>query len=389
MAGQTRVAAGACADCLRRVWLLAELGAVLDCNCRADGRLLDLLELEDRELIAALGGRRRGELERRHAAFRVEQLPLADGVAAVCRHDSRCPPRAREAAGVAALHVHGDADRLGTLAAQPIVAFVGRATATDYGIATAASLARGLAAAGVTVAAGLLGEIGAAALRGALELGAPTLGVIAGGVDSGVPVRRRAFCERLTRSGCAVAELPCGSPRRRWTALASERLLAALADVVLVVESGASANDLTGARVAAALGRAVAAVPGRVSSRASLGPHTLLRDGARLVTCVSDVLDLLCDAERRIAPRETRDGRRAYDGLDATLRDVLERVGAGEDTPGRLLDDGGGDAGALLRALGELELMGLLARGDGGRYVPRDPLRAQTLRYGVRDQMEP
>jgi DNA processing protein len=388
MSGSAHATATACADCLRRSWLLAELSAVLDCNCRADGRLLELLELEDRELIAALGGRRRAELQRGHAAFQASAERSSDELCTVCRHDARFPSRARAATGLAALHVLGGVERLQELAAQPLVAFVGRASASDYGLAVAASLARSLAAAGVTVAASLSGGIGPAALDGALALGAPALGAVAGGLDAGVPARAHALCRRLTRAGCTVAELPCGAPRRRWTTLAGERLLAALADVALVVESEPSPNALAGARAAEALGRSVAAVPGRIGSRGSCGPHALLRDGAHLVTCAGDLLDLLCDADRRAAVSERCGQMRAYAGLDPTLREMLERVGAGEDTPGRLLD-GGRDAAELLRALGELELMGLLVRGDGGRYLPRDPLAQPALRYGVPDQMEP
>ncbi|HEV2973763.1 MAG TPA: DNA-processing protein DprA [Solirubrobacteraceae bacterium] len=398
MAVRASVAGGACADCLRRSWLLAELGAVLDCNCRADARLLELLELDDRALIAALGGRRRAALEQRHATYRrppagpsgsgSTRAPLgAADVASVCRHDTRYPPGALAARGLGALHVLGGLERLQALAAEPVVAFVGRASASDYGVAVAASLARGLAAAGVVVASGLAGGIGPAALAGALELGAPTLGVIAGGLDTGAPARQRVLRERLTRAGCALAELPCGSPRRRSAVLGGERLLAALADVALVVESEQSPNALAGARVARSLGRAVAAVPGRVGSRGARGPHALLREDARLVTCASDVLDLLCDADRRDVVLRERHRPNRYDGLDPALRHVLERVGAGADTPGRLLDRGH-DAGELLRALGELELMGLLARGDGGRYVQRDPLAESELRYGVSGQME-
>jgi DNA processing protein len=379
---------GACADCLRRSWLLAELGAVLDCNCRADGRLLELLELDDRKLIAALGGRRRDELEQCYDAFRAPtpSAPCGPAVATVCRHRAIYPSRARQASGLAALHVLGGHERLRALASEPVVAFVGHASASDYGVAIAASLARGLAAAGVTVAGGLCGGIGPAALGGALELGASSLGVIAGGLDTGAPARQRGLRERLTRAGCAIAEFPCGSPRRRSTVLAGERLLAAMADIALIVESEQSPNALAGARVARSLGRAVAAVPGRISSPGARGPHALLREGAGLVTCVGDVLDLLCDADRhRLAPRERS---RPYDGLDPTLLVVLERVGAGADTPGQLLDRGE-DAGELLRALGELELMGLLVRGDGGRYIQRDPLTEPEPRYGVGGQMEP
>ncbi len=390
MCGRSATRVGACARCLRRGWLLAELSALLDCNCRADGRLDDLLALGDDELIGALGGRRRAELRERHAAFRAAQLAHAEGVARLCRHDERFPARAQAVAGTAALYVLGDVGRVAAIGERPLVAFVGRASASDYGLALAAALGRELAAAGVAVASGVFGAVGAAALEAALDGGRMALGMLAGGADTGVPASRRALCSRLAREGCAVAELPCGTPRRRWMAVAVERRLAQLADVVLCVESEEGAIALAGARHARELGRIVAAVPGRVSSRASRGPHELLRDGARLVTCTDDVLELLCDADRRLGVTGESSAReaRAYDGLDPSLREVLLRVGAGEDTPGRLLG-AREDAAELLRALGELELMGLLGRGDGGRYVLREPLAQAPLRYGVRGQMEP
>jgi DNA processing protein len=370
--------AGACSACLRRGWLLAELGAMLDCNHRADGRLLDVLRLDDGALIAGLGGRRRGDLLRRHDGFTPDLLPRADGVHCVCRHDVRFPRRACGVNDLAALHVLGGVGRLRRLAARPVVAFVGQTSASDYGIAVASSLARSLAAAGVTVAGGLVGGIGPAAIAAAVELDAPAVAIVGGGIDVGVPARQQALRRRLTRGGCAISELPCGAPPRRWTALAVQRLLAAIADVVLVVESEPSDNALAGARAAAALGRPVAAVPGRITSRGAHGPNALLRNGARLVTGAGDVLELIGDAERLSASGERR-GSARLTGLDPLLRDVLERVGAGEDTPGRLLG-AHADADELLRALGELELMGLLVRGDGGRYVAADPLTAAAAR---------
>jgi DNA processing protein len=370
---------GACGACLRRGWLLAELGALLDCNHRADGRLLEVLQLDDGALIAALGGRRRAALLRRHTSFRPDVLPRADGVRGICRHDTRFPRRARGVDDhLAALHVLGGVGRLGRLAARPVVAFVGQTSASDYGIAVTSSLARGLAAAGVTVAGALVGGVGPAALEEAVELGAPAIGIVGGGVDVGVPARRQALCRQITRRGCTVSELPCGAPARRWTALGVQRLLAAIADVALVVESEQGDNALAGARAAAALGRPVGAVPGRITSCGASGPHVLLREGARLVARAADVLDLIGNAERLTAPSAERRSRRLA-GLDPVLRDVLERVGAGADTPGRLLG-GHVDADELLRALGELELMGLLVRGDGGRYVAGDPLDAAAAR---------
>jgi DNA processing protein len=358
-------------QCLRRSWLLAELGPLLDFNCRADGRLLELLELDDDRLIEAVAGRRRAELAAAHASFCRDRLAHVEGVCEVCRHDAAYPPRMRASGAGAMLHVDGGATRLQALSARPVAAFVGRGAASDYGTTLAASLARSLATSGVTVAGELSGAIGPAALAGASSIEASAIGVVGGGLIAGAPARRRSLCRRVTRVGCLVSELPCSAPRRRWSAIGCERTLASLATVVLVVEADETTSGLCGARIAGALGRTIAAVPGRVTSRGSRGPHALLRDGARLVTCAADVLDAICEAEGREPAAHEQAAPHAE--LEPRLLRVLERVGAGCDTPGRLLAECD-DAGELFRALGELELSGLLARGDGGRYVPTAPL---------------
>jgi DNA processing protein len=164
-----------------------------------------------------------------------------------------------------------------------------------------------------------------------------------------------------------VAELPCGSSARRWGHPASERIVASLASVTVLVEAEEIAHELLGARLALALGKTLAAVPGRVTSPLSRGPHALLVGGAHLVRGPADVLELLYGI-----------GAPALEGMGATrpelqprLRSVLEKVGAGRDTPDKLIASRE-DATEVLLALTELELMGLLGRGDGGRYVPRD-----------------
>jgi DNA processing protein len=365
----------ACARCLRRSWLLAELSGPLDCNCRADGRLIELLALGDGELIEAIGGRRRAELRARHARFQAHEIARAPGIEELCRHDQRYPHGLRRIEAPPMLHVEGGLDRLHELTAGPVVAILGSRRATDYGIEMAGSLARGLAASGVTVAGELADGIAVAAQTGALEADGATLTVLPGGLDVAAPARRRSLLQRLTREGSAVSELPCGCRPRRWGAAAAARTLAALAAVTVVVEAEDSPRELAGARIAQTFGRTVAALPGRVTSPASRGSHALLLDGARLIREAADVLDLLYGARRpasaSVLPPHAPGDRHAE--LKPVLRELLERVGAGVDTPGKLTGEHE-DAGELLLALSELELMGLLARGDGGKYVPRDPL---------------
>jgi DNA processing protein len=364
--GPGRAGIGACRGCIRRSWLLAALSGPLDHVCPDRGRLAEMLALDDDELLSALGGRRRDELRAAYARFQPNHVRGPEGVEALCVHDRRYPAALGGRGGPPMVNVAGGAERLRTLTDAPTVAIVGSSRATDYGMEMARGLARGLAASGVTVTSGLSDGIAVAATAGALEVGGATVAVIPGGLDVACPAKRRSLYGRVRQRGCGVSELPCGCLSRRWAQAAGERIPARLAGLTIVVEARDVPRELAVARIAQALGRRVAAVPGRVTSPASGGAHALLMGGASLVRSPADALELLCGVDARTAPAP----QDAPGELDLTLRRTLERVGAGEDTPGKLARDGT-DPEELLLALSELELMGLLARGDGGRYVPR------------------
>jgi DNA processing protein len=291
------------------------------------------------------------------------------GVETVCRHSPGYPPALEEGPGAPrTLYVVGGRERLARLTAGPVVTIVGSERPTDYGMEMARGLARGLAVSGVTVVSGFANGIAAAAHAGALETDGPTVTAMAGGVDVVQPAGRRELYERLIANGCAIAEAPCGMAQRRWDAITRARTIAALAAVTIVVEADDTPSELRVAHIARALGRTIAAIPGRVTSPASRGTNALLAEGATLVRGAADALDLLygVSAWRLDTPSLPTQ-------LRPTLRATLERVGAGEDTPGKLAR-AGDDPGETLLALAELELMGLLGRGDGGRYVPRQGL---------------
>jgi DNA processing protein len=358
----------ACETCLRRRWLLAELGPVLDHIAHDRARLCELLVLGDGELIRAVGGRRRSALTVAHERFRSDARAPRGDREWICRHDRGYPAALCGAGCPHMLEVCAGAGRLAQVTAQPVVAVVGGARASDYGVETAWQLGRGLAAAGVTVAGGMADGIVSAALEGALATtGGRVLAVLDGGADVGCPARRRALLDRVGDRGCAVAELPADRPGRRWGAVARERTVAALAALTIVVEAEASARDLAAATLARAFGREVAAVPGRVTSPLSAGPNALLHGGAALVRGPADALELL-SLRGRVTDGGAGTGPLA--ALEPRLRTMLERVGCGSDTPEKLCGEGS-DLDAVLLALSELEVMGLLGRGDGGRYLPR------------------
>ncbi len=352
----------ACLTCLRRAWLLETLSARLGYWAGEPERLLQALALTDAELIKAIGGRRKQELCERHARFERSQLQRPQGVQQICRHDPRYPAPLRGAHDAPRmLHVAGGLDRMRALLAQPTVAIVGTRRTSDYGMEVAYGLARGMAASGITVVSGLAEGIAAAAHQGALRAGARTVTVMAGGVDVANPATWRGLHRRITAEGCALAELPCGAVARGWCHIARARIVAALARIVIVVEAHEHPAELLHARLAAATGTTVAAVPGRVSAPASRGPHQLLREGALLVRDPQDVLDALygVGTHRAAVSRPTQGSR---------LQTVLDQVGAGNDTVAKLTV-GDTPSSEVLIALAELELGGAVARGDGGRYV--------------------
>jgi DNA processing protein len=399
---------------MRRGWLLSRLSGPLEYCARDRERLRAVLALDDDAMIEALGGRRRAELRRQYASLRDEAPQLSAGVEALCDHDPRYPRALLTAPGAPRmLNVLGGAERLSALCAAPTVSILGSRRPSDYGREMARSLARSLTASGVSVAAAWQDGVAIAAHEGALEASAAASGnvaprgdyteagaaaggnvgvrgddpeaggacgsgpvaVLSDGLALAKPARHRALLGRLVRVGCAVSELPYDCGGRRWGQLASERTIVGLGAVAVVVEAEQSAGDLFAAGIATSLGRTVAAVPGRVTSPLSRGTNTLLSDGARLVRDAEDVLELLyeTDGSRPAATAASLQSPHAVVPLDARLRDLLERVGAGDETPDSLVR-GGMSLDDALAGLSELELLGLLWRGDGGRYVLTEPL---------------
>ena len=207
-AAGARRAPGACVSCLRRSWLLSALSGPLEYCARDRERLIELLALADGELLAAVAGRRTVELKARYERFPAGELACGEDLEAICRHRRGYPHALDGPAAPRMLDVAGGAGRLAKLTAAPVVAVLGSRAASDYGLEMARSLARGLAASGVTVAAGLTDGIAIAAHAGALDASAGTVAVMGGGLGVSCPARRRSLYARIKRDGCAVSELP-------------------------------------------------------------------------------------------------------------------------------------------------------------------------------------
>jgi DNA processing protein len=210
------------------------------------------------------------------------------------------------------------------------VAIVGSRRPSPYGEAVAEQLGTDLARAGVIVVSGLALGIDAAAHRGALNGAGITVAVMGTGVDIVYPAANSRLAEEILAAGGAlVSQFPDGTVPRRQNFPARNWTMAALSDVVVVVEAGEGSGALITAEAALHLHKEVMSVPGSVFSALSVGTHGLLRDGAGLVQNARDVLALLGLGGEVLddplsAPERLRFTLRPErDGIVAHLSDVL------------------------------------------------------------------
>ena len=176
----------------------------------------------------------------------------------------------------------------------PRVAIVGSRRPSPYGEAVAEQLGLELARAGVVVVSGLALGIDAAAHRGALNAGGVTVAVMGTGIDVIYPAAHGVLAEAILAAGGAlVSQFPDGTAPRRHNFPARNYTMAALSDVVVVVEAAEASGALITAEAALDLHKEVMAVPGSIFSPLSVGTHNLIRDGAALVQNARDVLAAL------------------------------------------------------------------------------------------------
>ncbi|UVW29391.1 DNA-processing protein DprA [Massilia sp. H6] len=248
------------------------------------------------------------------------------------------------------------------LLAAPMVAVVGSRNASAQGRANAEGFAQSLSEAGLCVVSGLALGIDTAAHEGALRSAGSTIAVIGTGIDRIYPARNRALAHRIAQAGCIVSEYPLGTPPLAGNFPRRNRIISGMSAGVLVIEAAAQSGSLITAQLAAEQGREVFALPGSIHSALAKGCHQLIREGARLVETVDEVLEAI-QASPMVAPQL----RHAAQDVPAGTEALLAALGHDPVGPDELLGRWQGDAASLASDLLALELAGLVERLPGGR----------------------
>jgi DNA processing protein len=272
------------------------------------------------------------------------------------------------------LFVAGDATPLSL----PQLAIVGSRNPTPLGRDTALQFAHQLSRAGLVVTSGLALGIDAAAHRGALSAGAPTIAVLGRGLDAIYPAENAGLARAIIEGGGAlVSDLPIGTPPLKHHFPRRNRILSGLATGTLVVEAALRSGSLITARLAGDQGREVFAIPGSIHNPMARGCHRLLRQGAVLVEQVADIFAELEPIIGQIALKTTESAGNMPASsaplLDKEYEILLDALGFEPAGLDELVVRTGLAAGAVASMLLILELDGRVQQQPGGRYSRRLP----------------
>ena len=324
----------------------------------ADDRQLMAVEGVSARLATAIRSRRDvGEIERELDAVR------SSGYAVVPLTDRRYPSLLRQIPDPPPfLYVYGTLPPNGLT-----IAVVGSRNATDYGLSTTRQLCMDLAAQQAVVVSGLARGVDSAAHRGAIAGSGLTVAVLGTGLNRIYPRENRQLFHQIAENGAVVTEYSLDSGPDAHHFPARNRIISGLSHGTVVVEATGRSGSLITARLAAEQNREVFAVPGNIHSFKSVGTHSLIKQGAKLVARVGDVLEEFSHLQRSAplpsgrppipVPPLTDEEAMVMDSLEADPTHIDELAKRLSMASGRL-------AGLLL----QLEIKGVAVQTPGKRF---------------------
>lgn len=246
------------------------------------------------------------------------------------------------------------------------VAVVGSRRASHYATECAKKLSFQMAYAGLTVISGLARGIDTAAHQGALAAKGRTIAVIGAGLGHLYPPENAELADRIASNGAVLSEFPVDTKPDRQTFPIRNRIVTGCSFGVLVVEAGANSGALISANQAAEQGRTLYAVPGRIDQPTCLGSNRLIQQGAKLVTCVDDILD---DLPMVFSRQPDLPAAAPAQGLSPDQQKIMQALAAGETSLDTIIATSGLPASAVSSTLLGLEIRRLVKQLPGKRFV--------------------
>ena len=303
-----------------------------------------------------------------HQMLTAHELSLARqaGVRVVTREQSGYPKALREIYDPPlALYIRGSMP-----SEEVAIAVVGSRHASRYGLQTAERLAYDLALRGVTIVSGLARGIDGAAHRGALKAGGRTIAVLGSGLSIVYPPEHEQLAQQIREQGALVSEYPMTMEPLAQNFPRRNRIISGLSLGVVVVEAAARSGALITAGCALEQGREVFAVPGPITTPTSQGTHHLLKDGAKLVTSVEDILEELRLAPQPVAVAASSASAKTTQPLPEAEQRVLACVSGDEPRYIDLIaEESGLEMSAVSSLLSQLELRHAVRQLPGKRFV--------------------
>jgi len=246
------------------------------------------------------------------------------------------------------------------------ISIVGTRRATNYGKLATEKLAKGLAEAKITVISGLARGIDTAAHLAALSVGGRTIAVLGNGLAVHYPPENRKLEEKIIGSGALISEFPMTYPPERTNFPQRNRLIAGLSFGVVVIEADLKSGALITARLALEQGREVFALPGSIFSSYSRGTHLLIKEGAKLVEEMADIIEEIQPLKERWRPQVAKEV--SAEKLSPEEKEIYKIFPFEPVSIDFLLEHTGLGLGKISQLLLSLEMKGLVKSLAGKMY---------------------
>jgi len=250
------------------------------------------------------------------------------------------------------------------------IAMVGSRNATSYGSTTTRRLSADLVRRGFTVVSGMARGIDSAAHIGALTAQGETIAVLGCGLGTVYPAENKTLFDRIGKTGAVISEFPFLTPPEAYNFPIRNRIISGMALGVIIVEATRKSGSLITAELAAEQGREVFAVPGSVASFKSMGTHRLIKEGAKLVENVNDIIEELNIGPAPLAAPKAGDPTPPLSAEENIILNVLSPYPIHIDDLVRQVSLSAGEVSSLLL---QLELKGLVTQSPGKRFTKSEP----------------